>query len=356
MRKGQAVRGSRLGMLGIWGRRAFTLIELLIVIAIIGVLVGLLLPAVQAAREASRRISCTNQLKQLGLALHNYESSQRQLPAGYLSYDRYAAMGSLPVEDFDPVTWDAAPGWGWGVAVLPFLEHQSLYESLQQQRTSWDAAQGMASPPQLSSFFCASVSGGIEPFLLVDETQHALQKSGREIWMPRSHFVASHGQEECWGGCSGPGGDWGGQVSRIADGPFYRNSKTRLADIRDGLSNTILLGEHTSLLSDKTWMGVVPGAVVHPKAKSPENGPESAATLVLVHSGPAVGEVDLLGRPIIHPPNYPTLHVGQMQSEHPGGANVLLGDGSVRFIANGIDRTTFASATSIREGEVLHEW
>ncbi len=343
-------------MHGSGGRIAFTLIELLIVIAIIGVLVGLLLPAVQAAREASRRISCTNQLKQLGLALHNYESSQRQLPAGYLSYDRYAAIGSLPGEDFDPVTWDAAPGWGWGGALLPFLEHQSVYEWIHSKRTCWEAAQSMTSPIQVSSFFCPSVSGGVEPFLVVDGSEQPLWKSGREIWLPRSHYVASHGQEECWGALSGPAGDWGGQVSKLADGPFYRNSKTRFADIRDGLSSTIMLGEHTSLLSDKTWLGVVPSAVVHPKASSPENGPESAATLMLVHSGPAIGEVDLLGQPIIHPPNYPTLHVGQMQSEHPSGANVVLGDGSVRFIANTIDRTAFASATSICEGEVLHEW
>jgi prepilin-type processing-associated H-X9-DG protein len=138
-------------------------------------------------------------------------------------------------------------------------------------------------------------------------------------------------------------------VAKIADGPFYRNSKVRVRDVVDGLSQTVFLGEHTSLLSDKTWVGVAPGAVVIPKLKSPDNGTESAATLVLVHSGPAIGEVDLLGNPIIHPPNYPTLHVGQMQSEHPGGAQVALGDGSVHFIPDDIDLTIYAAMTSIAE-------
>lgn len=152
---------------------------------------------------------------------------------------------------------------------------------------------------------------------------------------------------------SGPAGGFGGNVARIADGPFYRNSRVRIADVVDGLSNTVFIGEHTSKLSDKTWVGVVPGAVVHPKISSPDNGAESAATLLLAHSGPAQGEVDLLGNPIIHPPNYPTLHVGQMQAEHVGGANVLMGDGSVRFVAETIYRPTFAAMSSINEGEVF---
>lgn len=144
-------------------------------------------------------------------------------------------------------------------------------------------------------------------------------------------------------------------MSQIADGPFYRNSKTRFRDVTDGLSQTVFLGEHTSALSDKAWAGIVPGAIVHPKILSPENGPETSATLLLVHVGPAEGETDALGNPIIHPPNFPTLHVGQMQAEHPAGANVLLGDGSVRFIAETIHRETFSAMSSISKGEVIGE-
>lgn len=337
-------------------RRGFTLTELLVVIAIIGILVGLLLPAVQAAREAARRTSCTNQLKQLGLALHNYESAFQRLPAGYISFDRYALITSLPSEEFDAETWDASPGWGWGVALLPFMEQQPVYDSLRLDRSVWAVENRGAGELRLGGFLCPSVSGSREPFLAVDYAGQPLIKGGQMVMLPRSHYVISHGQEECWGDCSGPAGGFNGQVSRIADGPFYRNSKTRLGEVRDGLSNTVFLGEHTSLLSDKTWLGVVPGAFVHPRVRTPENAAESAAALMMVHSGPAAGEVDLLGNPIIHPPNFPTLHVCQMQSEHPGGAYVVLGDGSVRFVSETIERATFAALTSMAEGEVVGDW
>jgi hypothetical protein len=152
---------------------------------------------------------------------------------------------------------------------------------------------------------------------------------------------------------SGPAGGIDGDTSRIADGPFYRNSQVKIKDVTDGLSQTVFLGEHTSLLSDKTWVGAVPGAFVHPKLESPDNAPESAATLVFAHSGPAAGERDALGNPIIHPPNFPTLHVCQMQSEHPGGANLMMGDASVQFVADGVHLETYAAMTSIAEEEVV---
>lgn len=333
-------------------REGFTLVELLVVIAIIGILVGLLLPAVQAAREAARRMSCSNNLKQLGLGLHNYESSFGRLPAGYVSFDRYGVIGSLDGEDVDSITWDASPGWSWIAASLPFLEQQPAYDSINFSRPVWDPEHAAIRQLRIELLLCPSSSGPRDAFAVMDASRNPLLKRGAEVLLGRSHYVASHGQEECWGDCSGPSGDVAGDVRAIADGPFFRNSKTRFSDVTDGLSNTVFVGEHTSKLSDKSWPGVVPGAFVHPKVSSPENGSESAATLLLVHSGPAVGEVDVLGNPIIHPPNFPTLHVGQMQAEHPGGAQVMLGDGSVRFVSETVDRQVFAAATSISEGEV----
>ena len=96
----------------------------------------------------------------------------------------------------------------------------------------------------------------------------------------------------------------------VADGLFFRNSKTRISQCTDGTSNTIFFGEHSSRLSDKTWVGVIPGATVHPRFSSPENGADGAATMVLVHAGPSGGELDITGFPIIHPVNFPTFHVG----------------------------------------------
>jgi hypothetical protein len=143
-----------------------------------------------------------------------------------------------------------------------------------------------------------------------------------------------------------------GDVSKVGDGPFYRNSRVAFREITDGLSSTIFLGEHSSTLSDKTWVGVVPGALTLPKIKSPKNGDDAAATLVLVHGGPSGGELDITGFPIIHPVNFPTFHVGQMFSEHPRGGNICLGDGSVRFASEDVDLILWAEISSIAEGEV----
>ena len=335
-------------------RAAFTLVELLVVIAIIGILVALLLPAVQAARESARRTQCTNHLKQMGLALHNYQSAHLTLPSAYVAFGNYGQIASLPADDWDAVTWDAAPGWGWGALISPYLEQASL--DLDYRLPVWHSVHLDRVAAKLPVFLCPSASGGDEAFVVVDDSGSPLLKNGQPIRLGRSHYAASHGQIEVWGQESGPAGSLGGDVTKAADGPFYRNSRVRLADIIDGLSNTILLGEHSSRLSSKSWSGAPPGAFVHPRILTPDNSTESAATLLLVHSGPSPGEIDMFGNPIIHPPNYPTLHVGQMYAEHHGGGNVLLGDGSVRFIAETIFRPTFAAMSSIAKGEVVGEY
>src|SRR5690606_17395554 len=145
-------------------------------------------------------------------------------------------------------------------------------------------------------------------------------------------------------------------VSRVADGPFFRNSRTQFRDITDGTTNTIFLGEHSSTLSEKTCVGVVRGAFTHPRFSTPENGPDATATLMHVHAGPPGGELDITGFPIIHPVNFPTYHVGQMFSEHPGGGQIGLGDGSVRFVSENIDLLLWAELSSMGEGEVIGEF
>lgn len=337
-------------------KRGFTLIELLVVIAIIGILMSLLLPAVQQAREAARKTQCQNNLKQLGLALHNYESAHSILPPGYVSFGNFNQLSTLNPEDYDNLTWDARPGFGWGTMLLPFVEQSGLATSLNMNGSVWSPENAALMQLRLSLYLCPSVTGGDDSFLVVDESGNTLTKGGNEVRLARSHYVASHGQEECWNECSGPTGTVNGNVKLIADGPFYRNSDTRFRDLRDGISNSVLLGEHTSSLSDKTWAGVVPGAFTHPKINTPENAAESGAAMIMVHSGPAAGEVDLLGNPIIHPPNYPTLHVCQMQSEHPGGAHVLFADGGTRFINENVNLDTFAALTSINEGDIPGEF
>ncbi len=348
-------------------RRGFTLVELLVVIAIVGVLIGLLLPAVQAAREAARRMQCSNNLKQIGLATLGFEGAQTVLPAGYVS--RSLANPADPLRD--PVTWDAPPGWGWGAQLLDYLEGSTISQSIDFDQPIWAPQNELAIQTNVSIFLCPSVSGETEPFVVEDESQSPLAIAGREVLVGRSHYVASHGQESCWGECGAqPTGEVFtniytgetttveilGDASQVADGPFYRGSATQLKECTDGLSTTIFFGEHSSALSDKTWVGVVPGAFTHPRFFSPENGSDAAATLVLVHAGPSGGELDITGFPIIHPVNFPTFHVGQMFSEHPGGGNVGFGDGSVRYVPDEIDLIVFAELSSIAEGEIPQEF
>ena len=353
-----------------YNRRGFTLIELLVVIAIIAILISLLLPAVQQAREAARRTQCKNNLKQLGLALHNYHDVHRRFPAGYFSYP--TSNGAAPAwAQLDPNTWDGAPGWSWAAMLLPFLDQGNVTKAVDFDQPVWDAGHRDAIATRLTVFLCPSSSGGDEPFTVQAADGSDRLINGQPIVVGRSHYVASHGQESCWGECGSVTTgivftdiytfttqtiSINGDASRVADGPFYRNSGTRFRDVTDGLTNTIFLGEHSSKLSDKTWVGVVPGGSTPPRFSSPENGPDAAATMVLVHAGPSGGELDITGFPIIHPVNFPTYHVGQMYSEHTGGGQVALGDGSVRFISENIDLILWAELSSMNEGEVIGEF
>ena len=318
---------------------AFTLVELLVVIAIIGLLVSLLLPAVQQAREAARRMACTNNLKQLGLALHQYHDSLNRFPSAYVADSRHFSR--------DRVTFDGPPGLGWGAMALPYLEQGSVLSLFNANLPCWHASNAPAAAQKLKVFLCPSATGNLTPAFDVKDS------GGRILaHFARANYVANAGQEEPWGLTAE---DYG----TLADGPLYRNSRTRAADVTDGLSQTVFLGEHSSVLSNKTWVGVVPGAAVcgNNSQKFPLTQCDHAATLVNVHSGPASDEIDpITGFAPIHPPNSPLCHVCQMYSEHPSGANVLLGDGSVRFISMFIHQPTWAALSSRGEGDAVGEY
>lgn len=354
-------------------RGAFTLVELLVVIAIIGILIGMLLPAVQQVREAARRISCSNNMRQLGLALHNYEGAFRYFPPGFSSEP--SSNGTVASGGFvDPETWDAGPGWGWMAHLLPFVEGSNLHDGIDFDAPIWASQNRALVDTQIPFLLCPSSSGDDQPFTVVDGSQNPYTPDGSgSLVLGRSHYIASHGQESAWGPEAGSARSGpiftdlrsfttteiqiNGDTSKVADGPFYRNSKTRMADVTDGLTQSLFLGEHSSRLSDKTWVGVVPGATVHPKFSSPDNTPDGAATLVLFHMGPSGGELDPITlAPIIHPVNFPTFHVGQMYAEHPGGGNVCMGDGSIQYISESLDLFIWAELSSIAEGEITEGW
>jgi prepilin-type N-terminal cleavage/methylation domain-containing protein/prepilin-type processing-associated H-X9-DG protein len=327
----------------LWGsnhsRRGFTLVELLVVIAIIGVLVSLLLPAVQQARETGRRMNCSNHMKQLGLALQQYHDALGRFPSAYVANTRHPSRHS--------VTFDGPPGFGWGTLILPYLEQGALLSRFDMNLPCWHSVNAAAAEQRVKVFLCPSATNNLSAAFEVKDA------GGRVLArFSRSNYVASAGQEEPWGLTAD---DYEG----VADGPLYRNSRTRIADVTDGLSQTVFLGEHSSVLSSKSWVGAVPGAEVC--ANNPQKFPitecDHAATLVNVHSGPAQDELDpVTGFAPIHPPNSPLCHVCQMYSEHPSGCNVLLGDGSVRFVSMFIHQPTWAALSSRAEGDTVGDY
>lgn len=282
-------------------RKAFTLIELLVVIAIIGILVALLLPAVQAARESARRTQCRNQLKQIGLAMQNYHDLVRAFPAGY-----YSAL--------DGNGGELGPGWGWCAALLPALEQTNLAAQINVNLDIGDPKNAAARATLLPVFSCPS------------ETY-------------RSTFVvANTSASVAYGNYVAINGNAG--VSDFAgsnDGAFLRNRWLRMAEIADGLSNTLFVGERCSRMSFTSWTGAVTGGEV-PSQLDPAAS-ESSAALVLSHAGP-------------HAPNNPEVtDADATASFHPIGVNFLFGDGSVHAISNSIDVPIYDALATRHGGE-----
>ena len=238
-RSGQATRaGTALA-------RGFTLIELLVVIAIIGVLVALLLPAVQAAREAARRAQCTNNLKQVGLALHNYESSHGCFPAGYLTG---AGVGFR-----DSQTGDWGPGWGWLTALLPGVEQGNLYNAANINLTCWDAANTTAVRTSLQVYLCPSAANHDATVGVTDINMNLWQNAVfARVQLRPQRWLERHLER--------PGDRRLRESGPRRERRDVSQQPHRFAAITDGLSNTVAAGERSPNLADAVWPGVVPGA------------------------------------------------------------------------------------------------
>jgi prepilin-type N-terminal cleavage/methylation domain-containing protein/prepilin-type processing-associated H-X9-DG protein len=273
----------------------FTLIELLVVIAILGILIGLLVPAVQKVREAAARIQCRNNLHQLGVACHNYHDTNGTLPPGYWASAPYV----------DGAT-DTAPGWGWAAFLLPYVEQDNLYRQLDLGRPVQDSP---AIQTVVKVYLCPSDLYPDGAFTVTDGFGSPLALAA-----PCSYAACVGGDES---ETTGPTGR----------GIFYRNSRTRLTDITDGTSSTILVGERAWSNANGVWAGAIPDGVIKRGQQNPcqPNVPGAwfpAATLVQAHAH--------LNNALVDPDG--SAGMDDFGSRHFGGSNFLFADGSVHFV------------------------
>jgi prepilin-type N-terminal cleavage/methylation domain-containing protein len=305
--------------------RGFTLVELLVVIAIIGILVALLLPAIQAAREASRRSQCSNHAKQFGLALHNYHDTIKTFPPGAVFYGGNNDRGSIHVR------------------VLPYMEQQTLYEefdfnvSTDGQRTAAQAdGNTLLRSVTVPTFLCPSDNAYRKLGTVPDQ----VQVSNYYPSAGPSADISNNGGCSCsehplWASYSSPGTN----VDNPA-GPFSRrgwNFVCRMSDVTDGLSSTIFIGEVMADCSGHVRVGWSHSNKWGGFTQIPINYNSCAPDLA---SAGGNGCKALC--------NWNT-EVG-FKSRHPGGAHFVFGDGSVHFLADSIDHWTYQRLGDRRDG------
>lgn len=322
-------------------RNAFTLVELLVVIAIIGVLVGLLLPAVQAAREAARRMQCTNNLKQLALALHNHESTKKTFPAGDL-------ILTFP---------NTSRGSNWFIQILPYIEGNNVLTS----------ANYNFNPP-------ATPPGSIWAYTQFDTVVNGVGR-GFATNFPFTHCPSTSSPSwarDYFGVQGSQDRRYGNYISRgflHDDGMLGTYRSRKFGDVPDGTSNTVVLGEN--------FIAVVTGAIVNaagngltthnntpaaPEGYAPWWWGAGNSTSPDVPANPT-RSVLTLNTPINNPafllggPNHNVLnraHDHPFSSRHTGGANFGFCDGHVQFLSSNIDLLVYQEAGSRNSGGVVN--
>ena len=300
--------------------RGFTLIELLVVIAIIAILIALLLPAVQQAREAARRTQCRNNLKQLGLALHNYHDVHNTLPPGWIAGPEPGSRISAPHEGLN--------GAGWGTMILPYVEQAPLYDQFDSNLAITDPVNLAFSTQVLTAWQCPS-----DPKPEKWDIEEEGSPGTVLATLPTANYIGNFGTEEL-DGCENPAGTApvspNGQC--VGDGTLFHNSAVRFRDIKDGTSSTFLLGERRTDVQ-LGWYSTWPGMVAE--------GEEAFQRIL--------GSAD-------HVPNHPSSHLDDFSSHHTGGAMFCMSDGSVKFITENIDHGLYQALATVRGDEVVGEF
>jgi len=288
------------------------------VIAIIAVLIALLLPAVQAARRAQ----CVNNLKQIGLAMHNYHSTHDTFPPGYVSLVQTTESNSNEV----------GPGWARVTLILNNLDQASIYNAANFIVPITDPASVTVRTVRLSGFLYPSSAGRDGPVTLTNAD------SGGTVLvndLSPGPYVGRAGQLEV------------DDYAHMNNVMFFRNSRLGLRDITDGSSTTLMTGERSRNLADATWVGAIPTARVYTNPAWKNTDCEPANVMVLGHTGPSPnhGWVDV--------PNDKAAGPDDFWSLHPGGCNLLFGDGSVRFIKETVNPRIFSFLSTRARGEVI---
>lgn len=283
--------------------RAFTLVELLVVIAIVTVLIGLLLPAVQKVREAAARLSCQNNLKQIGLALHTYEYQVGSFPPGYRDLS-----ANYP-----------GPGWGWPVFLLPYLEQAPLHEALGATRSNF----GNGANPVPAT---ALTQTRIEVF-------HCPSDPG-----PLTNPYYDHHGKSNYRGVGGGGNLYLKPVAADRGGLFFTNSRVRFADVTDGLSHTLAVGE-TSLNERRNWWGGIWAGCARVGSFGPYAGE-------LVWVSGVYWSIDQGNLRLNGPDPW------AFCSPHPGGVSFVFCDGGVRFVRDSADPALVERLAVRNDGQV----
>jgi prepilin-type N-terminal cleavage/methylation domain-containing protein/prepilin-type processing-associated H-X9-DG protein len=351
----------------------FTLVELLVVIAIIGVLVALLLPAVQTARESSRRTSCTNSIRQLGLAAHNFADAQGKFPVG-VQIANPPTNGSQPT-----LSAYRNPGFGpnWAVLMLPYFEQGSLFDQNSGGINNYLPSNGndlswrRVASVTLKAFQCPSDPNNRVPFSLNTTTFNA-------NWA-RGNYGANAGPGWLNWTVDGKSYDGGardalGSIRGLAGGPFGVNYGSRIAELvsQDGTSNTILFNELRSGLNhlDRrgTWAMGLAGASMTAASSIgdclvPNDNQEKSDDIedctnlrtALGKATTGLGELRMGCSFDNAPMNWPNWQA-QARSLHPGGVNVCFGDGSTRLVSNNVAQSIWYLLNSREDGKPVPDF
>ena len=330
------------------GRRGFTLIELLVVIAIIAILIALLLPAVQQAREAARRTQCTNNMKQIGLALHNYHDAFNTFPFGTRGGRTWTQVG---IKD----------GTNWRVALLPYLDQGPVYQNLDFSGSfgagTSDAVAYMGGNEVLKGlvvqvYLCPSSTLEMFPQSYVNNTggNGTFNNQGRGLGI---QYVGIQGAapQFTWSqsGYRDCGHGWS-----CDQGMMTVNETKGIRDAIDGASNTIVIAEQSGLTQG------------HNRTSNYYGGWSGARQLGMTISSTTCSDFWQTGTTCIrHPPNsnigdagngHPYRNNTVINSFHTGGVFVLLGDGSVRFLSENVDFQTLKKLAIRNDGQVIGEF